>query len=142
MRLYPDSASYQLEFDKIKQLLFDKCRLEYSKNKAAELRIHTRKEFIDRELKQSHQYKQLLQNGMYFPNDYVLNLSKELKLLAIPGAVMAGEQLINFRKLLLSMESIFRWFDAERKVTYESLAVVIEGTYYEKTMLQLIDEVH
>ena len=141
MRLYPDSASYQLEFDKIKQLLLDKCRLEYSKNKAAELRIHTRKEFIDRELKQSHQYKQLLQNGIYFPNDYVLNLSKELKLLAIPGAVMAGEQLINFRKLLLSMESIFRWFDAERKITYESLAVVIEDTYYEKAVLQLINDV-
>src|SRR5688500_16658571 len=113
MRLYPDSASYQLEFDKIKNLLHDKCRLDFSKAKAAELRIHTKKDFIERELKQSHEYKQLLQNGIYFPNDYILNLTKELKLLAIPGAVMNGEQLVSFRKLLISIESIFRWFDAE-----------------------------
>ena len=56
MKLYPDSAAVQLEFDKIKLLLTEKCRTEYAKSKASELRIHTRKEFIERELKQSHEY--------------------------------------------------------------------------------------
>jgi DNA mismatch repair protein MutS2 len=141
MRLYPDSASVQLEFDKIKELLHEKCRSEYAKEKASDLRIHTRKDFIDRELKQSHEYKQLVQNGIYFPNDYVLNLSRDLKLLAIPGAVMNGEQLVSFRKLAANIESIFRWFDAERKLAYESLATVVANTYYEKAILQLIDDV-
>jgi DNA mismatch repair protein MutS2 len=141
MRLYPESASVQLEFEKIKDLLHEKCRYEYAKSKAKDLRIHTRKDFIDRELKQTHQYKQLLQNGIYFPNDYVLNLSKELKLLGIEGAVMNGEQLVSIRKLAMSIESLFRWFDAERRIAYESLALVIEGTYYEKAILQLINEV-
>ena len=86
MKLYPESATVQLEFDKIKILLHEKCRLEYARNKALELRIHTKKEFIDRDLRQSYEYKQLVQNAIYFPNDYVLNLAKELKLLAIPGA--------------------------------------------------------
>ena len=141
MKLYPESASVQLELDKIKSLLHEKCRLEYSKTKAAELRIHTHKAYIERELKQTHEYKQLLQNGIYFPNDYVLNLAKELKLLAIPGAVMTGEQLVAIRKLALSMESIFRWFDAERRKAYEALVLVIEGTYYEKAILSLINDV-
>src|SRR5690606_29975358 len=120
-----ESASVQLEFDKIKALLLEKCRLEYSKAKAADLRIHTHKAYIERELKQSHEFRQLLQNSIYFPNDYVLNLAKELKLLGIPGAVMTGEQLVSIRKLALSMESIFRWFDAERRKTYDALALVI-----------------
>ena len=81
----------------------EKCRLEYSKTKALDLRIHTRKDYIERELKQSHEFKQLLQNGIYFPNDYVLNLAKELKLLGIPGAVMTGEQLVAIRKLALRL---------------------------------------
>jgi len=141
MKLYPESASVQLELDKIKSLLHEKCRLEYSKIKAAELRIHTHKAYIERELKQTHEYKQLLQNGIYFSNDYVLNLAKELKLLGIPGAVMTGEQLVAIRKLALSMESIFRWFDAERRRAYEALVLVIEGTYYEKAILALINDV-
>ena len=141
MKLYPESASVQLEFDKIKSGLLEKCRLEYSKAKAADLRIHTRKDYIERELKQTHEFRQLLQNGIYFPNDYVLNLAKELKLLGIPGAVMTGEQLVALRKLALNMESIFRWFDAERRKTYDALVLVIEGTYYEKAILGLIDDV-
>src|SRR5215216_3693080 len=120
MKLYPESAPVQLEFDKIKNLLHEKCGSEYANNKALELRIHTKKEFIDRELKQSYEYKQLLQNSIYFPNDFVLNLSKDLKLLSIPGAVMSGEQLVSFRKLAISLEKIFSWFDAERKLAYPS----------------------
>jgi DNA mismatch repair protein MutS2 len=141
MKLYPESASVQLEFDKVRSLLHEKCRFEYSKSKADDLRIHTRKEFIDRELKQSHEFRQLLQNGIYFPNDYILNLSKEIRLLQIEGAVLAGEQLVALRKLALTMESIFRWFDAERREAYPGLVEVIAGTYYEKAILKMIDDV-
>src|SRR6478672_1267699 len=141
MKLYPESASVQLEFDKIRSLLHEKCRFEYSKSKADDLRIHTRKEFIDRELRQSHEFRQLLQNGIYFPNDYILNLSKEIRLLQIEWAVLAGEQLVALRKLALTMESIFRWFDPERREAYPGLLEVISGTYYEKAILKMIDDV-
>jgi DNA mismatch repair protein MutS2 len=141
MKLFPESAAVQLEFDKVKELLYAKCRSEYARNKSRELRIHTRKDFIERELKQTHQFRQLLQNGIYFPNDYVLNISKDLKLLAIPGAVFTGEQLVALRKLVQSIEAIFRWFDKERRESYDALTLVIEGTYYEKAILQMIDEV-
>jgi DNA mismatch repair protein MutS2 len=141
MKVYPDSALVQLEFDKIKNLLHEKCRTEYAKAKAADLRIHTKKEFIERELKQAHEFKQLVQNAIYFPNDYVLNLYKELQLLNIEGALLNGEQLVDIRKLAESMEKIFRWFDAERKEAYSGLADVISGTYYEKKIKALIEEV-
>jgi DNA mismatch repair protein MutS2 len=141
MKLYPGSASVQLEFDKIKNLLTEKCRTEYAKAKASELRIHTKKEFIDLELKQSHEYRQLVQNGIYFPNDYILNLSREIKLLSIEGSMLVGEQLVSVRKLAMSIESIFRWFDAERRSVYTALAEVISGTYYEKVILKLINDV-
>lgn len=141
MKLFPESAYLQLEFDKVKLLLEDHCLSEYAKSKSQQLRIHTRKEFIETELRQSHEYKQLVENGIYFPNDYTLNLSRELKLLSIPGAVLVGEQLVQLRKLAESTNKIFRWFDAERKQAYYALASVIESTVYEKKILTLIDEV-
>ena len=141
MKLYPESAYVQLEFDKIKELLAAHCQCEYAQQKAAQLRIHTHKKFVDTELRQSHEYKQLIQNAVYFPNDYILNLSRELKLLSIPGAVLQGDQLLQIRKLAESMEKIFRWFDAERRQAYGALAEIIEGTYYEKAIIALINEV-
>jgi DNA mismatch repair protein MutS2 len=141
MKLFPESAATQLEFDKIKDLLIEHSKTEYAKSKAAELRIHTRKEFIDTELQQSHEYKLILANNQYFPSDYVLNLHKDLKLLSIPGAVLLGDQLVQIRKLAESIQSIFRWFDNERRTAYPALTKVIEHTYYEKAILEMLDEV-
>ena len=141
MKLFPESAAVQLEFDKIKFLLEEHCKSEYAKNKAAHLRIHTRKDFIDVELQQSHEFKQIVQHAQYFPNDYVLNLQKDIKLLSIPGAVLTGEQFVQIRKLATSVQAIFRWFDNERRVAYSALVKIIEHTYFEKKILELLDEV-
>ncbi|HMH23869.1 MAG TPA: MutS2/Smr-associated SH3 domain-containing protein [Puia sp.] len=141
MKIFPESALTQLEFDKIKALLAGHCHTEYARTKAAELRIHTRREFIELELRQTHEFKQLLQNGQYFPNDSILNLARDLKLLGIPGATLGGEQFMQIRKLAESMQSIFRWFDPERRTAYPSLARVIASTHYEKAIITWIDEV-
>ncbi|MBE7169659.1 MAG: DNA mismatch repair protein MutS [Williamsia sp.] len=141
MRVFPESAPVQLEFDKIKTILAERSKSEYAKAKANDLRIHTVKDLIDTALKQTHEYKQLLVNGMYFPNEVVLNLSREIKLLGIPGAVLSSEQFVSIRRLAQSMQSIFRWFDAERKEAYPALAGVVSGTHYEKKILEMLGEV-
>ena len=141
MKLFPESAVVQLEFEKIKTLLEVHCKTEFARHKAKELRIHTRLSFIELELRQTHEFRQLMQNATYFPNDYILNLSKDLKLLGIPGAVMSGEQLVHIRKLAENIANIFRWFDTERRQVYNGLATVIDDTYYEKGIQALINEV-
>lgn len=141
MKLFPESAYQQLELDKVKALLTEHCRTEYARTRVQELRIHTRKEYIDTELRQSHEFKQLLQSGLYFPNDQVLNLAQELKMLSIPGAVLGAEDIMDLRRLTENIKGIFRWFDAERRAAYPALAIVIEGSYYEKNIIAYIDEV-
>ncbi len=121
MKLFPESATYQLEFDKIKALLAAHCKTEYAKYKAENLRIHTKKEFIEPQLQQTHEYKLLLQNHLLFPDDHFFNLNKEIKLLGIEGAVLIGDELLQIKKLTENILRLFRWFDAERKIAYSAL---------------------
>jgi DNA mismatch repair protein MutS2 len=141
MQLFPESALVQLEFDKVRALLMEHCRSEYARHKAEKLRVHTRLEYIELELRQSHEYKLVQQSGLYFPNDHVLNLSKELRLLGIPGGFLAGEQWLQVRRLADSIQQVFRWFDTERKIAYPGLYTVVKDTHYEKAIKALIDEV-
>ncbi len=141
VKFFPSSALQQLEFDKIKELLALHCRTEYAKHKADELRIHTRKEYIELELQQANEFKMILDSGAHFPNDFTTNISRDLKLLGIPGASLAGEQFILIRRLVMSMESIFRWFTVEVRETFPGLTKVIDQNYYEKTIKILIDEI-
>lgn len=140
MKLYPESAAIQLEFEKIKNLLAEHCNSEYAKFRAGDLRIHTKKEYIELELKQSYEYKLLIQSAQYFPNDFTDNISRELKLLGIEGATLSGEEFLQVHKLATAIERIFRWFDSERRLAYPALAEVIKDTYYEKVIVQLIEE--
>lgn len=141
MRLYPESALTQLEFDKVKALLREHARTEYAKSKAEQLRIHTRKEYIELELQQTFEFRNILQLGQYFPNDFNQNIARDIKLLSIPGAMLTGEQWLPIRKLAENMGGIFRWFDAERRQAFPALSQVIAGTYFEKAIVEMIDEV-
>jgi len=141
LKFFPESALVQLEFEKVKTLLALHCRTEYAKAKANGLRIHTKKEFIQTELQQSNEFKSITQTGLYFPADFVLNLQKELKLLGIPGAVLTGENFLHIKRLAENTGNIFRWFDNEKRIAYPALTKVIEHTYYERTIIELIDEI-
>ena len=141
MKLYPESAAVQLEFDKICHLLANHTRSAYAHEKAMQLRIHTRLDYIERELDQSAAYLNILQTGQPFPNDTILNIEKELKLLGIPGAVLKGEDFVQIRRLAAAIEDIFRWFTDDRKETYPSLYQVVERQRYEPYIIASIDAI-
>ncbi len=141
MRYFPDSALVQLEFDKIQALLQEHCKTELGKQMAAELRLHTHIDYVRTALQQAHEYKQLVLLQEYFPNDPVLNLKTELRLLSIQGAVLKEDQLMQLRKLAEIMQSIFRFFDHDRRVQYAGLYEVASQTHYEKRITSLIDDV-
>ncbi|WP_343667914.1 DNA mismatch repair protein MutS [Chitinophaga sp.] len=141
MKYFPDSALVQLEFDKVQALLEEHCKTELGKEMAQELRLHTHIDYVKTALQQAHEYKQLTLLQEHFPNDYVLNLKNELRLLGIQGAVLSGEQVMQLRKLAESMGSIVRFFDHDRRVTYAGLFEVITHTHYEKKIILIIDEI-
>ncbi len=141
MKLYPEAAENQLEFDKVKALLLEYCRTEFAVEKAQHLRIHTRKDYIIKELSQTYEYKLITEQNLLFPNDVVLNIQKDLKLLGITGSTIVGEQWMQVKRLCMAIENIFRWFNQERRLAFTSLALVIADTYYEKAIVEMINEV-
>lgn len=141
MKLYPESAESQLEFDKVKALLVGYCQSEYAKEKASKLRVHTRKDFVELELSQTNEFKNILQQQQRFPNDFTPTIAKEIKLLSIPGSLLTEEQFMLVKKLAESLEKIFQWFDNERRETFPGLAYVIKESYYEKAVVDSINEI-
>lgn len=139
MKFYPESALSQLEFDKVKALLQAHARTVHAKEKAGQLRIHTKKEFIQLELQQSYEFKLILSLGQYFPNDFTLNIARDLKLLSIPGSMLSGEQWLPVRRLADNTKNIFRWFDTEKRESFPALSRIIAGAHYEKFIMEAID---
>ena len=141
MRFFPSSTLQQIEFDKIKSMLAAHCRMEYAKDMALNLRIHTKKEFIDTALGQTNEFKIINGSGQFLPNNFTVSIAKELKLLGIPGASLSGEQFLLLKRLCDNTANLFRWFNDEKQILYPRLYSVISANYYENKIQKGIDDV-
>ncbi|MEY3437091.1 MAG: hypothetical protein RL335_1547 [Bacteroidota bacterium] len=141
LKLFPESADSQLEFDKVRQIVTDYCATSSGKERAANMRIHTRKDYIQTALAQSNEMLFLLQGAQFFPGSTTLQVNKEVKLLSIAGAVLHGDDFIKIRKLAEIMQQVYRWFELDRIEAYPNLYKVVSESYFEKNILLLIDDV-
>lgn len=140
IQLYPERAAEALEFDKVRTLLRKYCRTDAAGERVDKLRFHTRLEYVEKELQQTHEYKMVLGGGERFPNDFTVNLSRELKLLSIPRSVLSGVQLLSCMRLALNMKDILVWFNKHEGL-YNSLRAISEHVSYEKRITELVDTV-
>ena len=140
MLLYPAHAAEALEFNKICQLLDQKCRTDAARERVSSMRFHTRLDYVQRELEQTAEFKQVLKGNDYFPNEFTRNVQKELKLLAVEGTVLSGEQLLAFQNLALNIRDILNWFKRQGNL-FPQLRAVAERISYEKLIPETVSAV-
>ena len=140
MQLYPANAIESLEFNKVCDLLLLKCRTDAARERVQNIRFHVRIEYIQRELSQVNEFKNILLTGDHFPNDFTRNISKELRLLQITGGVLTGEQLLFCHQLALNMKDILNWFKKNNDL-FPALAAISEKVAYEKQITEIITNV-
>ena len=139
MRVYPENALTQLEFDKITAILLNYCQTNMGVEQVNDMRIHTHQKYIEEALRQTEDFKYIKLANQYFPTDFVLDIRKDLKLLGIPGAQLTGEQWLLVRRLADHIQQVFKWFDSERQMAYSNLYEVVKNAYYEKAIIECID---
>jgi DNA mismatch repair protein MutS2 len=140
MQLYPANAVEVLEFNKICDLLKQKCRTDSAREQADNIRFHTHIDFITRELGQTDEYKSILGGSEPFPNDFTRNLLRELKLLSVAGSVLNGEQLLAFWQLALNTRDILLWFKKHSDL-FPRLRALSSHVSYEKKAVEIISAV-
>lgn len=137
MQLYPSNATEALEFNKVCDLLMQKCRTDAARERVDNIRFHTRMDHMQRDLEQASEFKAILLSGDYFPNDFTRNLDKELRLMQIAGGVLSGEQLLSVHQLALTIKDMLLWFKKNNEL-FPALRAVSEKVLYEKKINDLI----
>ena len=140
MQLYPAHAAEALEFHKVCDLLLQKCRTDAARERVDNIRFHTRMDHMERELTQASEFKNILQAGDQFPNDFTRNMLKELKLLSIAGGVLTGEQLLAFHQLALNTKDVLQWFKKHDEL-FPALRSLCSDITYEKKITDIITSV-
>src|SRR5690554_1161924 len=129
LQLYPKNASESLEFDKIKLILLRNCRSASAKKRVETMKLQSRIQIIDHTLKQTLEFKNTLDSGDYFPNDFIDSLEKELQLLGISNAALQVNELQKIRNLAHNTKNIINWFKGKQEL-FPSLFSIIKDINY------------
>jgi len=143
--LYPKDLFQKLEFDKVQELVANKCLSPMGKEWSAGMSFLADPDEILKLLRQTNDFKQMLivdQQG--FPSENYLDLHEEITLLGIENSVLSEQQFFRIAKVLVTVEEIVRMFTGqqnERRQKYPDLYDIVTNLVPGKELSHQIKQV-
>jgi DNA mismatch repair protein MutS2 len=138
--VYPLNAIDKLGFYEIKDKIKQKCLSESGRELVEKIQPQTRFDQIDRFLRQTSEFKDLLVNDGAFPVENFFPLKSIVEKARVEGAFLLEEE---FFRVLLSLKTVYaiiRYFN-EREGLYPNLEVLFEHLPIEKGIIRDIETV-
>ncbi|NGM90779.1 endonuclease MutS2, partial [Parapusillimonas sp. SGNA-6] len=138
--IYPDNAVDKLGFSEIRNLIQEKCLSEAGRLMVAKIQPQTKYEQIDRFLRQTQEFKNLLLHDTPLPVDHIYAIKPLAQKAKVEGAFLSEEE---FFRLLLSLRTVYaiiRYFN-EREGQYAYLELLFEHLPIEKSLVRSIEQV-
>ncbi|MEI5986343.1 MULTISPECIES: endonuclease MutS2 [Sphingobacterium] len=138
--IYPKNAGEKLGFTEIKELIKAKCISDAGKELVDKIQPQAKLDLIDRFLRQTSEFKDLLQHDAPLPVDHfypIKNLAEKAK---VEGAFLFEDE---FHRILLSLRTVYaiiRYFN-ERAQQYPNLELLFEHLPIEKSIIKSIEMV-
>ena len=138
--IYPKNAGEKLGFTEIKELIKAKCISDAGKELVDKIQPQAKLDLIDRFLRQTSEFKDLLQHDAPLPVDHfypIRNLAEKAK---VEGAFLFEDE---FHRILLSLRTVYaiiRYFN-ERAQQYPNLELLFEHLPIEKSIIKSIEMV-
>ncbi|CAM3462690.1 endonuclease MutS2 [Sphingobacterium prati] len=138
--VYPLNAIDKLGFSEIKDKIKQKCLSESGRELVEKIQPQTRFDQIDRFLRQTSEFKDLLVNDGAFPVENFFPLKSIIEKARVEGAFLLEEE---FFRVLLSLKTVYaiiRYFN-EREGLYPNLELLFEHLPIEKGIIRDIEMV-
>ena len=126
--VYPQNFEQKIEFDKIRQLIANKCLSTLGKEKVDEIRFLSDILTITEKLKQTDEFVHILQEEDAFPANYFMDVRHALGRIRPEGAFLDEKELFDLKRSLQTIADITHFFkkqndnDEKKYPTLTSLA--------------------
>lgn len=138
--IYPKNAVEKLGFTEIKELIKAKCISEAGKELVDKIQPQVKLDLIDRFLRQTNEFKNLIEHDAPLPVDHFYPLKHIAEKVKVEGAFLFEDE---FYRVLLSLRTVYaiiRYFN-DRAQQYPNLELLFEHLPIEKSILRNIEQV-
>ncbi|WP_256013020.1 endonuclease MutS2 [Desertivirga xinjiangensis] len=136
--IYPQNAIDKLGFTEIKTLIQHHCLSDMGKQMVARIQMMTNYEQINKFLRQTREFKDILENDAQLPIRNLFDIKSLAEKIRVEGAFLSEAEL---HQVLLSLQTVFAvisYFN-EREGRYPNLEALFEHLPIEKKIIKSIE---
>lgn len=107
--IYPENFEQKIGFDKIREILKNKCLSNMGKEYADKMKFLTRKERIEERLQQTVEFMRIQTEADSFPSQYFFDVRESVKRIRLEGTYLEENELFDLRRSLETIRDVLRF---------------------------------
>ncbi|MBB3699076.1 Smr/MutS family protein [Flammeovirga yaeyamensis] len=137
--LYPKNLEEKLGFDKLREILKDKCNGEVGRSYVDRMRFTSDIRFINQRVAQVDECVRIYEAGESFPHSGYIDVANYLDKSEIINAFLLEEELFDLKTALSTLKECLHFFNACDPTLYPELVKVSEHIEFNPLILNQID---
>ena len=125
--IYPERFEQKIGFTHIREAVKGRCISAMGLERAEAMGFTNHREIIERNLDQTVEFMQLLQNGVPFPVRDYHDLREAFQHIRIPGTCIRLEELADLKPSLNALSYILKFGQSEAREDYPELCALTDG---------------
>jgi DNA mismatch repair protein MutS2 len=136
--IYPNNAGEKLGFFDIKELIKTYCLSTMGQQMVDKIQVMTSYEFINKFLRQTYEFKNILQNDTSLPIQNFFDLKSMVEKARIEGTYLTEDEFFKVSLSLGTVFSVIQYF-TDREGQYPNLEALFEHLPIEKSIIRKIE---
>ncbi len=139
--LYPKNIEVKIGFDKIRNLLKERCNGTVGQSYVEKMRFTDRADVIAKLVRQTEEMVYLLNLGEGFPRSNYVDMKPLLKKASIQGAYLLTEELYDLRRALFTLNRCIKALDTGEEGQFPELTKIRTQVEFDAGIINEIDAV-
>ena len=141
MKIYPENFENKTGFDKIRELLSNRCLSELGRENVADCHFSSDHELIEKQLDETVEFQKIIREELNFPTGYFIDMRPVLRKSKIQGAFLEVFELFDLKRSLETLRSIVAFFKEKEQETFPRLYFVIRDIRIFPFLYDKIDQI-
>jgi DNA mismatch repair protein MutS2 len=139
--IYPENFEIKIGFDRIRQLLTDRCLSPMGQERVKSMKFFTDVNALSKELIATQEFQQILIFEDFFPSDNFYKISDSLNKIRVEGTFPEVQEVFDMRRSLETVKSILNFFRNKDSVKYPVLKEMSSSVKTYPYVLDSIDRI-
>ncbi len=133
--IYPRNFEQKIEFDTIRQMVWEKCISPMGKEYADKIRFSSDFDIISKLLNQTEEFRQILIENPAFPEQDYFDMREALNRVKIEGSYIEQSQLFDLKSSLIAIHDVLSFIRSFEIDLIPNIFGIIEEIYLNPEIL-------